>query len=417
MTSSSDEKKGLVINTKVAVLTICGVAFLAFVILLRSILSPVLIAFVIAYIADPLLSWLERHRVRRWVATSVLYTFCLGLLAFTAITLGPKIGRQTSRLYRSAAGLASNYSGSILESGDGSQVVETGQDQPENVEDYSGSDSEADSSGQQADDSDSGKGGEVAVGEKLSHWERSAREYLRVHADEVASRVAALVLNVVKNTVKGVSNVASFLFAAVLVLVFTFFFMLHFREMVGTVKGYIPAVHRERTLRILGRIDGALSNFFRGRLLVCLISGFVYVLGLRLSGIEFWLLIGVFGGVLSFVPILGVVIPMIPAAVFAMLTNDPWTSLLAVLLTFSFVQWVVEPVAGTVILSKQVKMHPVTILLALLLGGYLFGVFGMLLSIPLAASVRILGEEFLLPPLREMADQRKAGKKQASSKV
>ncbi len=77
--------------------------------------------------------------------------------------------------------------------------------------------------------------------------------------------------------------------------------------------------------------------------------------------------------------------------------------MIGVLVTFSLVQWVVEPVAGTLILSRQVKMHPVTIILSLLIGGYLFGVFGVILSIPLAAIVRILSEEFVLPPLRDLA--------------
>jgi predicted PurR-regulated permease PerM len=88
----------------------------------------------------------------------------------------------------------------------------------------------------------------------------------------------------------------------------------------------------------------------------------------------------------------------------SVLSSHPWASLTGVLITFSIVQWVVEPVAGTLILSSKVKMHPVTVILALLVGGSLFGVFGVILSIPFSAVVRILGEEFLLPPLREMAE-------------
>jgi predicted PurR-regulated permease PerM len=173
--------------------------------------------------------------------------------------------------------------------------------------------------------------------------------------------------------------------------------------MMETLRAYIPARYRTRILRITGKIDTAVAHFFRGRLLICVISGVIYVTGLKLSGIDFWLLIGIAGGILSFIPFLGVVLPIIPACILAVLTVHPWLSLLGVLMTFSCVQWVIEPLAGTWILSQEVKLHPVTILLAMLIGGTLFGAFGIILSVPLAATVKILGEEFILPPLRELA--------------
>ena len=68
-------------------------------------------------------------------------------------------------------------------------------------------------------------------------------------------------------------------------------------------------------------------------------------------------------------------------------------------------QAVVEPLVGTLILSHQVKTHPVVIIIALLIGGTLFGAFGMILSIPLAATVKILAEEFIIPPLKDLAEE------------
>jgi predicted PurR-regulated permease PerM len=366
-----------------------AVLVLTIAILLRQVLTPVIIALVIAYIVDPLLSWLERRRVRRWLATTTLFTLALALLTLAAVTLGPKVWNQAQRLYGSVSGLAQEYGAGGHGAGGGDQGAEGREQEP-------GGDRQA------ADPN----GAEIEAGlkERLPAWGRHVQEYLRTHADEIASRVASLSVTVGQNAAKGLSNAANFVFGLVLVLVFTFFFMLHFHKMIGAVKRYIPAAHRERTLRIVGRIDSAVSNFFRGRLLVCVIAGVVYVIGLRVSGIDFWLLIGVVGGVLSFVPVLGVILPLIPACAFALLTEHPWVGLAGVLVTFSAVQWVVEPVGGTLILSRQVKMHPVTIILALLIGGSLFGIFGVILSVPLAAVVRILGEEFVLPPLREMAE-------------
>jgi predicted PurR-regulated permease PerM len=385
--SFSDSEIGGTRSLKTVFLGAAALLVLAIVILLRQVLTPVIIALVIAYIADPLLRCLDGHRIGRGTATTLLYVSVLAVLAIAGVALGPRVTNQAQRLYRNVSGLAQDYGFTLLE--------ETG------------------GGGQVAGDDDAGKketdplatGIAGAIDERLPEWGRRAQDYLRDHADKIAAPVAGWVVTVGRNTAKGLSNAAGFVFGLILVLVFTFFFMLHFHRMIDTVKRYIPAAHRKRTLRILGRIDGAVSNFFRGRLLVCAIAGVVYVIGLRLSGIDFWLLIGLVGGVLSFVPILGVVLPLIPACAFALLTGHPWASLLGVLVTFSVVQWVVEPIAGTLILSRQVRMHPVTIILALLIGGSLFGLFGVILSVPLAAVVRILGKEFVLPPLREMAEE------------
>ena len=427
MSSSSIERRGAGSNLKLAFLAAVAILVLAAIVALRRILTPVAVALAIAYIADPLLNWLERHQVRRWLATVVLYAGCLALLSLAAATLGPKIGNQAQRLYQYVSGLARDYGATVLRSDAvqsgpearkaagaapaGGAEEDTGKSRPFR-QDLGGRGEQEAAAGTESGDSIQSRESGVsasglpgAISERLPEWAARVRDYLHGHADEIASHVAGWAVTAVQNAVKGLSNAASFVLGLVLVLVFTFFFMLHFRRMVRAVGRYVPAAQRERTLRIVGRIDSAVSDFFRGRLLVCLIAGVVYVVGLRLCAIDFWHLIGVAGGVLSFIPILGVILPLIPACAFALLTAHPWASLLGVIVTFSAVQWVVEPVAGTLILSRQVRMHPVTVILSLLIGGYLFGVFGVILSVPVAAVARILGEEFVLPPLRQMAER------------
>ncbi|MBN1557699.1 MAG: AI-2E family transporter [Lentisphaerae bacterium] len=367
-----------------AVPAAAAVLILAAAVLLRRVLTPVLVAFILAYLADPALGWLERHGLRRGIATALLYAVCLAALAAAAVFLGPRIGRQTRRLYREAAGLARDYGSGMLDA--------------EATEAAAGSAAENARPGQAAGDADGAPPG--------GPWAQRAREYVARNADRVASRVAALAVAVARNAARGLSNAANIALGVILVLIFTFFFMLHFRDLVAAVDACIPAAYRARTRDIVRRADRAVSNFFRGRLLICLVAGVVYVAGLRLSGIDFWLLIGVAGGVLSFVPILGVVLPLIPAGAFALLTEHPWASVAGVLLTFGAVQWVVEPLAGTLILSREVRMHPALILLALLIGGALAGAFGLLLAVPAAAVLRILWREFVMPPLRDMAEGR-----------
>jgi len=401
--SSSAPRRNRQRDLKPVFLGAVALAVLAAAVALRQVLTPVVVALVIAYVADPLLSWSERHRVRRGVATTLLYTALLALVVLAAGTLGPKVGNQARRLYRTVSGLARDYGATMLgaqaESGSPpaeQQILDTDAPPGPASDEHAATEAGAD----EAEHSLLAR-----IEEHLPRWGRRFRAYVETHADEFAARTAALAVTALQNTAQGLSSAASFVFGLILTLVFAFFFMLHFRNMVTTLGRYIPAAHRERTLRIVGRIDSVLSDFFRGRLLVCVIAGIVYVIGLRVSGIDYWLLIGLIGGILSFVPILGVILPLIPACAFALLTSHPWASLIGVAVTFSVVQWLVEPIAGTLILSRQVRMHPVTIILSLLIGGSLLGVFGLLLSVPVVAVLRILAEEFVLPPLRELADR------------
>jgi predicted PurR-regulated permease PerM len=179
--------------------------------------------------------------------------------------------------------------------------------------------------------------------------------------------------------------------------------MLRFDTIRSLPQRYLPAANRDFILNILRRIDSAVSNFFRGRLLVCLVSAVVSSFGLWLSGLDYWLLLGIAAGVLGFIPIIGVLVTIIPSCAFALLTSHPWGSLIGVLITFLVVQAVVEPLAGTLILSHEVKLHPVAILVALLAGGSVFGVFGVIVSVPVAAVIKILAGEFVMPPLEDLA--------------
>jgi len=393
---------------KAVLLLVVGVILLILVVALRRVLTPVLIALVLAYIADPVLSWLERHRVRRWVAVTLLYCVGLGLIALLVVVLGPRVADEARRLYRYVSEVAEEYGPPLLESAaesfsdaakdtTGAPVVPHGTEESALVV---GGDpafpAQEESLERRNGDSDRLSEAMPDIGGRLG-------EYVHEHADRIASGVLTVFVAVGRNAVRQVSRVANFVLGLILVAVFTFFFMLRFRAMAASVKRHIPVAHRARTLHVIGRVNTAVSNFFRGRFVVSLSSAVIFSAGFRLSGIDFWLLVGLTAGLLEFIPILGVILALVPACALALLTPHPWVSLVGVALTFAVVEWLVEPVLGTFVISREVKLHPVTIILALLIGGELFGMFGMIASVPIAAITRILGEEFVLPPLRALA--------------
>lgn len=153
-----------------------------------------------------------------------------------------------------------------------------------------------------------------------------------------------------------------------------------------------------------GKIDAAISAFLRGRILVCLIVGTLAALGLALLGVPYWYLIGVATGIAGVVPFLPIFVGLVPAVLAAWFdTHSTWVVVGAVgvyVVVQGLEGWVITPL----IQGKAMGLHPVTLMVALLLGYEALGVFGMVAAVPLAATVKILAKEFVLPELEGLSD-------------
>ncbi|MHC4829720.1 MAG: AI-2E family transporter [Planctomycetota bacterium] len=200
----------------------------------------------------------------------------------------------------------------------------------------------------------------------------------------------------------GILTAFSYLF---LVPIYLFFLLRGFENITVTMRRYLPGRYRTRILMTLRKIDKACAAFFRGRFMLALGKGLVTWLLLWAIGVDLALFIGLLAGMLSIVPFLGPVIGLALAVMFSY-TPVGWVfRIVMIVLAFGLVE-VLEALANPLILGREVGLHPVTIVLAFLAFGELFGVFGVLLAIPLAAIIQILVQEFVLPELRELAAEK-----------
>ena len=380
--------------------------------MLKEIFTPILIAFLLAYVLEPVIAWMERRRIRRGLGVGLVYFVLFCLVAGAVMFVGPPLVRQTGRLYQYISQAAQRYGldrridapgemGAVPDDGGLPPFLTPADDVPE-------------AKPAPAQDVGEPLPGPAPDAERgaVTRWSTLVEEIeaqVRANAGRLAAWITNLFFTMFVRVARGLSNLASFVFSLLLTLIFGCFFMLHFPGIIRTVRRYLPSGQREQIIDICRRIDDAVASFFRGRLLVCVISAFVTSLGLWLSRIDFWLLLGLVAGFLGFIPFIGVTLALIPACAFALLNDPPWLGLAGVGITFAVVQWLVEPLAGTIIFSREVKLHPGTIILALLVGGRLFGMFGLIVSVPFAAIVKILAQEFLVPPLRELADGQENG--------
>ncbi len=159
-----------------------------------------------------------------------------------------------------------------------------------------------------------------------------------------------------------------------------------------------PANHRE-LISILERMGRALGAFFRGQLLVALFVGLASMLGLYIVGLPYWAVVGGVAGLFNLIPMIGPFIGAIPALFIAFTTTtsggllnlEPgWPLAVGAGVALLIVQQIDNHIISPNVVARTVKLHPVTVLLGLLVGGTLLGLWGMLLAVPTIASAKIL---------------------------
>ncbi|WHZ22600.1 MAG: hypothetical protein OJF47_001712 [Nitrospira sp.] len=198
--------------------------------------------------------------------------------------------------------------------------------------------------------------------------------------------------------------------AFILIPIYFFFFAWQFDGAISHVKRYIPADYRTKTSQIVQRMDHAVSGFFRGRLAIALGSAILYSLGWALTGIRYWFLLGLITGVLTIIPYaslvgwpLAVLLKYLDvlssgAGTFDLMTVIAWPSLAYLIVQF-IESWMLTPWVQ----SQSMDMNAVTVLLVVFIGGALGGFYGLMLAIPVAACLKILVQELVLPRLAHRA--------------
>jgi predicted PurR-regulated permease PerM len=150
-----------------------------------------------------------------------------------------------------------------------------------------------------------------------------------------------------------------------------------------------PPRHRDEVAYVSGEVGTALGSFVRGQLLVSLLVGIGSSIGMWAIDLPFWLLIGIIAGFLNLIPFLGPVVGGALAALVALLNADIWQAIWAVAIMI-LVQQIDNHLITPMIQRARVNLSPLVIVLALIIGGSLAGLLGVLVAIPATAAVRIV---------------------------
>ena len=163
------------------------------------------------------------------------------------------------------------------------------------------------------------------------------------------------------------------------------------KRMIAVIDNWVPPVQRD-TVRTLARdIDDTIGGFVIGQGALCLILALFYAVALSLIGLKHGLLIGLAAGLISFVPYLGSLTGLVVSTCVAVAQFWPnWAAILIVPAIFFVGQSLADYVLSPYFVGRRVNLNPVWVMFALFAFGYLFGFFGLLIAVPLAAAVGVL---------------------------
>lgn len=181
-----------------------------------------------------------------------------------------------------------------------------------------------------------------------------------------------------------------------------FYLLTDWRPMLLSAESLIPPGRRDAIVGFIERYDKALGGFVRGQLIEATLVAVITTLGLLVLGVPSALFLGATAGLFNLIPYIGIVISAVPALIIALTMEDPLGGLWRVALVYGVVQFIDGNITGPRIVGQSAGLHPLWVMLALAIGGALMGFVGLLLAVPLAILVKMLGE-------RALASYRKSG--------
>jgi putative permease len=190
-----------------------------------------------------------------------------------------------------------------------------------------------------------------------------------------------------------VLDAASLITSLILIPFIVFFLMKDGRQFQKAFVTIMPNRYFEFTLYLLHKLNAQIGNFLRGQFIDAIIVGIFSVFAMWLVGVKYYFLIGVFAGLANLIPYFGPITGALLAVILSILQTGGFQMALYVILAFSLIKLLDDAIVQPIIVAKSVHMHPLTVLLAVLAGGKLFGILGMLLSVPVVGFLKVVLHE------------------------
>jgi predicted PurR-regulated permease PerM len=343
---------------KVVLYTLAVAALIVVFRSVESVLFPVLLSLLVAYLLDPTVDRFEERGWSRTAAIALLLSFGLSGVGLFILFLYPTIAHQVQVLIEGFPSLVESIQTELLP-----WLERQGVAIPQSAEDAF-----------------------AEYGEVIRNQVPNVTSYASKAATSLFSQMGTVAASAVN---------------LVMIPIFTFYFLRDFDRMKAALMEYMPAGNRDFYLSRLGRVDEVVGAWFRGQCEVAGILGVLYAIGLAIvfglsgTGIGAGVAIGLVAGLLNIIPYFGFLIGFVLSMLMVLLEWNGVLPVVGVIVVFSVVQglegWVITPR----IVGDKVGLSPVVVIIALLLGQEILGLVGVLLALPIAGALRVLLPDFV----------------------
>lgn len=299
-----------------------------------SILSPLFIGLVLAWLFNPLITWMQKHKIKRVFGALIVFIVLIGLLALMLVEIVPVIIEQVQTI---------NFG----------KITSDVQNWINNF---------------------------TIEGIDLT----STKEAIIKKITELASEFDAA--SIISGITTAVSKIISGLGTFWLGLMVGFFLLIKFNEAPANLKLIIPTKYKKEVWGLLSRINYVLNKFIRGTLYSSLIIFGATFIGLLILKVPAAIILAIFCAVTNVIPYIGPYIGAVPAIIIGF-TVSPLTGILVIVI-LAVIQTIEGNILSPIIMGKTVKLSPVTILIGLLVFGYFLGMLGMIIATPIIAVIK-----------------------------
>ena len=225
----------------------------------------------------------------------------------------------------------------------------------------------------------------------LPSWISSQMDTIKESFSSILAEGAGFLGAVMKqvwNSGMALVNIASLF---VITPVVAFYLLLDWDRMIAKVDSWVPRDHIDNVRRLAAEMDASVAGFVRGQGSICIILGLFYGVGLSFAGLNFGLLIGLFAGLISFIPYVGSLVGLVLSVGVALVQfwPDYWMVILVAGIFF-IGQFVEGNILQPKLVGSRVGLHPVWLMFALVAFGAIFGFVGLMIAVPAAAAVGVL---------------------------
>jgi putative permease len=307
---------------------------------LADLLTIVIVSFLIAYILDPVASFMEGKGLSRSAATAIIFIVFFLIIALFVWLVLPGVFSQLLVLQKQL-----------------------------------------------------GSGGTDSLIQAVQDFIKSSVGTVNIESLDLKGKLESLMTIVSEQVLAILSNLVSILSAVAIIPFVVYFFLRDGRHMKKLFVSYVPNRYFEITLNIMHKIDGQLGGYLRGQFTEATVVGVLGAIALLILNVNYSIIIGIFSGLANMIPYVGPVAGAIPAIVVTLVNGGSMITIIYIIIAFAVVQFIDNMLVQPIVLSKSVDLHPLIIVFAVLIGGKFFGLLGLLLAVPAAGMLKVTSSE------------------------